>query len=197
MMLSHIMKVHKNDPDFFAKCEVTGCHESFRNANSYKSHCYRYRKSELLFDNLSVLTPQPQPFCNEEQEPMNVEDFAPEGNGIVHENEMYDTLEDRIEASKKQNALYLLQTKEANLLTQKALDGIVDSSTTLVRNTVDLIRCGVQNRLDSAGISFDAVPGLDDLFKEEHIISNPFLHVDSRYKQKAYFVENFELVVRE
>ena len=60
---------------------------------------------------------------------------------------LYDRLEDRLEANKKLNASYLLSTKEAHSLTQKALDGIIGGSTNLVRNTVELIQIGVQNRL--------------------------------------------------
>ena len=65
----------------------------------------------------------------------------------------------------------------------------------LVKNTVELLRMGVQNRLDSAGLRFDAVPGLTELFNDEHVISNPFRHVNTDDKQSAYFKENLNLVV--
>ena len=61
-------------------------------------------------------------------------------------------------------------------ITQKALDDVVEGSTSLVRNTVELIKLGVQNRLDSAG--------------------NPFAHVSTKNKQAAYYAEKFRLVVR-
>ena len=66
----------------------------------------------------------------------------------------------------------MLRSKEAQSLTQKALDDVVEGSTSLVRNTVELIKLGVQNRLDSAGIDFKAVPGLSELFAEDHQISH-------------------------
>ena len=68
-------------------------------------------------------------------------------------------------------------------------------NTVLVRNTVELVKRGVQNRLDSAGIDFDAVPELEDLFAEGHKISNPFSHVATKHKQAAFYAENFGLVV--
>lgn len=94
------------------------------------------------------------------------------------------------------NAFYLLRSKEAQSPTQKALDDVVEGSTSLVRNTVELIKLGVQNRLDSAGIDFKAVPGLSELFAEDHQISNPFAHVSTKNKQAAYYAKKFGLVVR-
>lgn len=93
---------------------------------------------------------------------VEMNDLASEDVNQSDEENLYDRLEDRTEANKRLNALYLLSTKEANLLTQKALDGIVDGTTALVRNTVELVKRGVQNRLDSAGIDFEAVLGLED-----------------------------------
>lgn len=126
---------------------------------------------------------------------VEMNDLASEDVNQSDEENLYDRLEDRTEANKRLNALYLLSTKEANLLTQKALDGIVDGTTALVRNTVELVKRGVQNRLDSAGIDFEAVPGLEDLFAEGHEISNPFSHVATKHKQAAFYAENFGLVV--
>ena len=87
---------------------------------------------------------------------------------------LYDKIEDRLDEKKKMDALFLLQTKEVNRLTQKVTDNIMDDVTTLVKNTVEILKMGVQNRLDSAGLRFDAVPGLSELFKDDHPISNPF-----------------------
>ena len=46
---------------------------------------------------------------------------------------------------------------------KRLLTEYIGGSTNLVRNTVELIQIGVQNRLDNAGIDFDAVPGLSEL----------------------------------
>ena len=49
--------------------------------------------------------------------------------------------------------------------------------------------------LDDAGISLDSIPGLEQLFTDDHPISNPFQHVSTKHKQEAYFKVNFGLVV--
>ena len=103
-------------------------------------------------------------------------------DGLVNEEGLYDNLEDRLNEKKRMDALFLLQTEEANRLTQKATDNIMQGATALVKNTVELLRMGAQNRLDSAGLRFEAVPGLTELFNDEHVISNPFRHVNTEYK---------------
>lgn len=75
-------------------------------------------------------------------EAMDVEmvDLTTENDRKSDEEDLYDSLEDRTEANKRLNALYLLSTKEANLLIQKALNGIVDGTTASMRNTVTLVQ---------------------------------------------------------
>ena len=161
--------------------------------NSYKSHLRRKHSNVDLNRPLNVEY-ENEPSESEEEESIDVVDTDDASD--INQNEfLYDKLKDRIEADKRMNALYLLKTKECNLLTQKATDDIVEGSTWLVRNTVDMIQQGVQNRLDSAGIAFEAVPGLSELFSEDHPVSNPFQHVSTKHKQGNYFKEVFELVV--
>jgi hypothetical protein len=192
-MLSHLVLVHKDDPDIHITCEVPGCQATFTRVHSYKSHLRRSNRNVDLKAPIEVDEDEDgQP--RDETDRMEVENEAipiDEDDDIG----LYDKLEDRAEANKRLNALYLLKTKETQLLTQKTLDSIVEGSTSLVRNTVELIRDEVANRLDSAGIRFDAVPGLNDLFQENHSISNPFSHILTKSKQSAFYRENFGLVV--
>ena len=44
LMLSHLLKVHRNDPDFFVKCDIPGCQRTFKNVHTYKSHLSRHHK---------------------------------------------------------------------------------------------------------------------------------------------------------
>lgn len=90
---------------------------------------------------------------------------------------------------------FCFKRRKPNGFTQRVTNSVMDNVTTLVRNTVEILRMGVQNRLDGAGLRFDAVPGLGELFEDDHCISNPFVHVNTEHKQAAYFKENFSLVV--
>lgn len=153
--------------------------------SSYKSHLHRKHKDVDLK-------------IHANEEPNNQEQHENQDQNGLDEEPIGDERDcegDRIEKQRRTNALYLLKTKECNLLTQKATNDIVEGSTWLVRNTVEIIQQGLQNRLDSAGIAFEAVPGLNELFAEDNPISNPFSHVATKHKQGNYFKQVFGLVV--
>ena len=84
-----------------------------------------------------------------------------------------------------------MKSKEIHLLSQKAVDGIAEGTTAVVRNAIDCVRDGMKSCLDSAGIAFEAIPGLAEVFDADNTISNPFSHVATKHKQRG----NFGLVV--
>lgn len=128
---------------------------------------------------------------NDENQATDITNDHDEEMGLYQENDMVDE-ENAADAMRHKNAQFILKIKETNLLSQKCLD----DSTELVRGTVKSIKSfGLQDCLGNAGINFDAVPGLNDLFTEENPISNPFEHVSTKYRQNAYFKEHFGLVV--
>ena len=88
-----------------------------------------------------------------------------------------------------------MKSKEIHLLSQKAVDGIAEGTTAVVRNTIDCVRDGMKSCLDSAGIAFEAIPGLAEVFDADNTISNPFSHVATKHKQTAFYRGNFGLVV--
>lgn len=156
----------------------------FPQVNSYKSHLKQIHKDRDL----------KSPFALKYASNIIVED-EPMPMVIHVDHQELDELVDHAEANRRLNALYILKTKEVNLLTQKCVDNVVEDSTELVRTTVKAIRDGLQNCLDGAGIALDAVPGIEDLFTEHNHFSNPFEHVSTKCKQASYFKEQFGLVV--
>ena len=109
--------------------------------------------------------------------------------------DVVDNLEDRVEFDRRENAFYLLRTKESNLLSQKCVDNIVEGTTRVVRNTVDSIKSQLKECLDKAHIQFDEVPGIEEIFSSDNPIYNPFEHVLTKHKQALFFKENFGLIV--
>lgn len=96
---------------------------------------------------------------------------------------------------KKTNAFYILRIKEANLLTQKCVDDIVLGTSELIKSTVEAVGIGVRDCLNNAGIQFDTIPGLPELFAANNPVSDPFEHVSTKYKQVSFFKDNFGLIV--
>lgn len=150
-MLSHLIRVHGFDPILFVKCDVPGCQHTFRKPRSYQSHLRRQHRDFNLHSNVRTWGEIDEERHEEERIPLA--DFAVDEP--VDAEELYDKIEDRLGEKKKMDALFLLQTKEVNKLTQKATENIMDNVTSIVKNTVQILRMGVQNRLDSAGLRFD------------------------------------------
>lgn len=51
------------------------------------------------------------------------------------------------------------------------------------------------NRLDTAGINFNAVPGLPELFQEDSLAMNSFSGLRDEAQQCQYFKDHVNLVV--
>lgn len=111
------------------------------------------------------------------------------------EMDVADNLEDRVELDRRENAFYLLRTKESNLLSQKCLDDIVEGTTQVVRNSVDSIKSQLKECLDKARVQFDEIPGIEEIFSSDNPAYNPFEHVLTKHKQALFFKENFGLIV--
>lgn len=64
--------------------------------------------------------------------------------------------------------------KDRDRVSQIAIDSFVDNATSIVRTSMDVLKWGLMNRLDTAGINFNAVPGLPELFQEDSLAMNSF-----------------------
>jgi hypothetical protein len=95
---------------------------------------------------------------------------------------------------KRNNALSLMKIKEVGKLTQQSLDVVVDQTTQVVRNTVDVLKRDTVACLQAIGVDSETVPGLEELFDRE-VVSDPFKDLENRTQQLQYFRENFNLVV--
>jgi hypothetical protein len=81
-------------------------------------------------------------------------------------------------------------------LTQRTVDTVVKNTTSIVQKSINLLRENLWNRLDTAGVDFRAVPGLQEFFCElDSIITNPFLGVETKSQQDSVFKDLFGLVV--
>jgi hypothetical protein len=47
----------------------------------------------------------------------------------------------------------------------KGSEDIAENVTSLIQDTVELVKIGLQDKLDSVGLNFDDVPGLSGLFE--------------------------------
>ena len=90
---------------------------------------------------------------------------------------------------KKAGALYLLKLKENHCLSQTAIDDVMEGSKTVFSYTVQRLHSSVRSKLASLGID---EAQFDSVFED---LSDPFVGLETKYKQEKYFVEDLGLVV--
>jgi len=190
LILNHYCRVHRHDPDFYVTCQVKQCCATYKKFEGYKSHLRRHHKG---YDLRAIEE-------NAENDQMDEDSsvHSADENENTDDNQLYDRPADQhdgLPEQNEENALFVLKTKEIYSLTQKATDSIISDTTYIVKNTINLLRMGVANRLDSAGIQFCAVPGLQELFEDDNPLSKPFHGLIGKTQQARYFKEHFGLVV--
>lgn len=112
---------------------------------------------------------------DEDDQEMVFEDEHDQDENHQDERNLYDeAATDPQHNFKKQNAQFLLKTKEIHNLTQKATESLVFDTTYVVRNAIELLKTWVANTIENAGIQSNVVPGLEDLFKDDSPVNNPF-----------------------
>ena len=99
------------------------------------------------------------------------------------------------EKIRRTGALHLLRMKDKDRVSQAGIDSFVENTTSIVRTSVQILKLGLMNKLDTAGIDFRAVPGLPELFQEDSLALNPFSGLRKENEQNKYFKDHFNLVV--
>jgi hypothetical protein len=181
-MVSHLVLVHQNDPGLHIKCDVPGCQATFGRVFSYKSHLRRGHKDIDIKRPVAQLTHDVQGLNGEER----LDLF--QGNVNIQN-------EDETEKMRRTNALYLLKLKETNFLTQTSIDSVVQGTTAIVKRTVKALKKEVEKKLEEGGLELIQIEGLSNLFDENHPLSNPLAHVETKHQQTVFQKTNFSLVV--
>lgn len=96
------------------------------------------------------------------------------------------------ERQKRSTAQLILKLKESKQVSQVVIDEVVDGWKDVFQHTVRRLRASVTAKLSEAGIDLATIPGLDSLFDE---VPQPFMDLETKYKQEKYFREELGLVV--
>ena len=92
------------------------------------------------------------------------------------------------------NARFLLETKEMHKLSQKAVDTIVRNTTSIVQNSLELVKCRLLSLLENDDMP-DVCELLENVFMEENVVTNPFLGMESKWQQDNFFRDVMGVVV--
>ena len=189
LVLNHYSSVHRHDPNFNVTCEVEACSATYKTFQGLKSHIRRHHKGfdfhcQEVENNLVAPNEDEEMLDladdNDSNDNTNSDDQIPEDQNNVDSDLESDTEENFL----KQNALFLLKTKEFHNLTQKATDSIVADTTHIVRSSIEIFSKEVEKKLYAAGIGCDDIPGLQELLKDDHHMSNsPFSGLQGKHQQ--------------
>lgn len=96
-----------------------------------------------------------------------------------------------VEANRRRSALFLLKLKEKRLLSQVAIDDIVEDTSAMFTRTFEAVKAGVREKLAEAGIDLTTVD-IDGMISN---ISDPFNGLKTRHFQEKYFCQKLGLNV--
>ena len=96
---------------------------------------------------------------------------------------------------KRESASYTSRMKEINRLTQKTINDIVATTSTLVRNTTKQVHAATYSCLRAVGIYLMTTPKLPQISDEDSQFGNPFENLMTRIQQTSAFKELLGLVV--
>ena len=94
----------------------------------------------------------------------------------------------------RNNAQWILKSKETLKLTQVATNTLLENVTELCTSTVVE---EVKTVLQSSGIDPSSINGLEALFCSSSPYCRPFDGIDTYYRQVAYYKEHLNFVVRQ
>ena len=190
LVISHFRRVHREDPNFFVTCGINGCRRTYKKFYGYRSHVHRVHRGFLR---VARDVKQPQDL---------VQDIEPEeqAGDLLIDEALFEEDKDDIQNEQLRNtsAAYLLRIKETHNLSQKALDDIVQSTSSLVSTTVKSVCINIANKLLNMEEEENHVIQnitWQTLFEENSEKASPFQNLETENRQKRAFKEIFGLVV--
>ncbi len=210
-LLSHIRLFHSHQPSLSIRCGIGGCQRTFRNFGTFQNHISIYHRMEANPTNIVGGGGEDGGNAGGSGGGLVEEDGDggddPEGDDSDEddsdEGEEDDEREDNSNDSNttppsdplRSTAIFLLKLKEGHKLTQAALQGVIDGTTTLWQSQLAEMHTEVCQVLTAAGIGPGSIPGLDDVFDNEGKFGRPFAGLETSYRQIKYCKDHLGLVV--
>ena len=185
-LISHLGRVHQNDRSFHVLCGIDGCPRTYKNFYTLRSHFVQKHSAILERERQNHQPQQAEPPANHGDNGAN--------NDEGHGNDGFD-FEREVEQCRRSNVLGLLKIKDEAKVPQTVVESIVNSTTQVVENSVDVLHSGVQQCLQNAGLQLDDIPGIAELFKESSSIRKPFQGCHNEASQLQYYKNNLGMVV--
>ena len=174
ILLNHIGRCHRNDPNFHCICGLNGCTKTFKKYYSWRKHI-KMKNDNSLIENSDL--PAMDTDIPDMPNPAEINDTDGQVNVT------------------KSSALYLLKLQEECYLPKSTVKSVLENTKTIVQETLSVVKTHVEQCLTNNDVDPKNIPGLQDIFVENNAITNPFYNLETETQQKNYYKENFNLKV--
>ena len=182
-LVRHLSLVHAHLPGFHLRCGLSGCQKEFRNLLTYRNHIYAFHTDSHASEPSQTNSDGGSSDLDDGEldQPLNLQPSEP-------------TPLDPSEL-KKAAATWILKVKEGHKLPQSTMNSILNDLTEFNRLLLQDLHSVVIQKIRSAGLDPDTVPGLSEVFDPNSLYGKPFQGLETQYLQQKYFRENFSMVV--
>ena len=156
---------------------VNCCNTTFKSASAYRKHIQRHHRASITPATTSSTTDLSLICSTDEDDDSNLA-----GTQVV--------AKDKLDTAK-----WILKLKETKKLTQSSVDSILEDATELCATTVSELGFRVESLLNTAGIRFNDIPGLREIFAPTSPYCNPFDGLDTYHRQLSFYRKHFNFVV--
>jgi hypothetical protein len=183
-LLDHLRRSHSNDPNFHVLCGLDGCPRTYKRVVSFRNHLIRKH---------NIYGKENEPVINNDENPrdMNIDD---ENDPAIQENDA-EPAHVLVENMQRDNALCLFGFKDKGRVTQTVVNLFAESSMQMVRNSLNVAKSEIKERLAAVGQAIEDIPGLQQIFEEDSSAMNPLHGIETEQKQHKYHLDHFNLVV--
>lgn len=208
--ISHLRLVHKKDPNFNVACIADGCSRVFSSFGGFGSHVYRHHRDKLGICSSSLSDSAPeQPVVsendvdnfphgavgNDDNFPHDADDHSmiaaaePEPQRDITY-DVWHLLGISAEERKKSAAAFLLKLREICRVSEKSVIEIMEGSFSLFNEAFMTSKAEISALVCLAGANTSQIDGFHSMQ-----LPNPFVGLETIYKQDRYFKQHFNYVV--
>lgn len=168
--VTHVVRSHRHDPNFVVYCGYPNCPYTTKAWGAFKSHVSRKHKLTTAIENNNCLPDD-------------------DGMEIDENNEHIDPIQYQLSVDEQKKLCmgkYSLTLEAEHNMTQRAVNDVLVTTSTLIQQNVEIFRQRVQLALTEQGLPADFLSEIDtDTFAEE------FITVKRRDK---FYTENYNLL---
>ena len=176
-VLRHVGEVHKHDPNFFIRCGIHHCPQTYTNFFSFRSHVYRKHRDFAETD------------TGQMSNDGTLQDGA--GAGEYNDDESAEILPDVAEFQQVA-ATFVLKTREEYRIPQSTVDKLLQDVTGFVSSALSKAKHDLMRKAE----------GIENVEQMSSIVSqsfdadvDPFAGLQTEYQQTAYYKNHFNYLV--